>query len=80
MFYRMKQITHIVAASLLFAAAIAFAIPDMALASPPHQWCYSSAIVHCGPDGFDSKGACKKVQNEDPTLVTEPCHKVPLPS
>jgi len=75
-----STIVLFVATSLiLIVAMVAIAIPNPVQAAPKHQWCYTSATVNCGPNGFDSKGACKKADAEDLSPTREPCHKVPLP-
>ena len=75
MFYTMKPIVLLVAASLmLIGATIAVALPNTVHANPNFEWCYTSASIHCG---FDNKGQCIKDIKESGIIVVEPCHKVP---
>jgi hypothetical protein len=53
-FYTMKQIISWVAAFLLVAALVSFALPSPIQASPSIQWCVSFAGLGC----FTNKNAC----------------------
>jgi len=53
-FYTMKQIISLVAAFLLIAALVSFALPSPIQASPSTQWCVSFAGLGC----FTNKNAC----------------------
>jgi hypothetical protein len=53
-FYTMKQIIYLVAAFLLVAALVSFALPSPIQASSSTQWCVSFAGLGC----FTNKNAC----------------------
>ena len=61
----------LIAAALLVAGVVVVAIPNVAQADPPHQWC----INDIGGDCFKSKGECRK--NCPPDVG--PCFKNSVP-